>query len=99
MTINSPVIEGTVGLRGGSLVPSRVAIYSSRYSPISDRVIQWPGIASQAYDVPWLEHGATLPKYALAHLVASYMKEEDISSEIEALISSSIEARAAAVGL
>lgn len=98
VAINSPLFEGTVGL-SGTLVPSRVAIYSSHYPPISDRVAQWPGVASQAYDVPWLEHGTILPKYALAHLIVSYMKEENISAEVEALKSSSIEARAAAVGL
>lgn len=98
MAINSPLVEGTIGL-SGTLLQSRVAIYSSHYPPISDYVAQWPGVAPQAYDVSWLEHGTNLPKYALAHLIASYMKTEDIAIEIEALKSSSMEARGAAVGL
>jgi len=98
VAFNSPLIEGTVGLNG-TLVQKRVAVYSSNYYPISDRVTQWPGVAGQVYDVPWLQHGASLPKYAISHLIASYMKTENIASEIEALKSASVEARGAAIGL
>jgi hypothetical protein len=98
VAFNSPLIEGAVGL-SGALVRNRVGIYSSGYSPISDRVAQWPGVASQVYDVPWLQHGAALPKYAISHLIASYMKTESIAAEIEALKTASIEARGAAIGL
>src|ERR1700739_409940 len=80
MTFNAPLVEG-ISLNG-SLVRNRVSIYSSLYSPLCS---QWMRVAPQTYDVPWLQHGTNLPKLALAHLIASYMKAENIGIEVEAL--------------
>ena len=82
VTINSPLMDGMVKL-SGTLVQNRVAIYSTSYPPIKDLSLQWPTMASQAYDVPWLQHGSYLSKYALCHLIASYMQSEDLSAEFE----------------
>ena len=59
----------------------RVALYSSVYPPILGQC-DWKDAASQAYDLPWLQHGFGLQKYAMAYLLTSYMKQEDISQQV-----------------
>ena len=83
LAINSPLIDGSIKLNGAP-VKNRVSIYSRSYPPIRDCSRQWLTVSSQSYDVPWLQHGNNLSKYALCHLISSYMKAEDISTEFEA---------------
>jgi len=88
VAINSPVSEGSVKLVATTKTPaSRVAIYSNLYPPIQGQI--WPLLASQAYDLLWLQHGIKDAKHGLAYLLTAYMEIENISIEVKAFSESS----------
>jgi len=88
VAINAPCFEGTISL--DSLAPSRVAIYSSAYNPIIGRC-DWGRFTTQAYDVPWLQHGLVNTKHGLAYLLTSYMQIENLAAEVASFTASAPE--------
>jgi pimeloyl-ACP methyl ester carboxylesterase len=82
IAINAPTTEGLISLDGSA--QSRVALYSNLYPPLADRC-DWPKYATQVYDAVWLSHGITNQKYGLAYLLAAYMRQEDIATQVAAL--------------
>ena len=62
---------------------NRLALYSSEDEVIRGRTSQWPRLA-QAYDLPWLTHDTDAHKGPLSHIVASFLRGENVLLEIVA---------------
>jgi pimeloyl-ACP methyl ester carboxylesterase len=88
--VNAPVWDGTDGpgavelawdCGGPEAATMRIALYSSAYEPLAN----WQAWADEAYDVPWLQHGADLAKHAIVYMIAAFLRDGSIKQEIATL--------------
>ena len=80
VAINAPTQDGGLEVRPCQNSSSRVALYSSAYTPIKGRA-DWYSYTPMAFDVPWLANGHNT-YYPLAYLISAFAKSHDMDKEV-----------------
>jgi len=77
--VSSPTSYGVIQLE--RRMQHRVALYSSQDPAIAGRVENWPDLA-EAYDMPYLMHGASLHPYMLRKLILAHRDGRDLGAKM-----------------